>query len=447
MPPILALALGTGFIVWLMRKDLAFRGRLSAGMWVPFLWLLIRGSRPVTAWVGVGGSGGEAEGNSIEALIAFSLFFAAFLILQRRHFPWNRLLLLNVAFFILLAYLAVSTLWSPYPFIAFKRWFKEFGNVLIALVILTEKDPAESLKSVCVRCAYILFPMSVVLTKYYPRFGRGYSVGGFPMVTGVTDQKNSLGLICCLFGLALIWDLFDTRSRLRGREYWIRTLPQWITLGIGIWLLDASQSKTSLLALLAGVSIFLVPTLKGVRRSAKVFARVCAIVIPILLITAAVNTVFFAPALEAVGRDTTFTERTTIWNAVLKQPTNPVLGSGFFSFWLEFRDAVRAEGIPQETAHSGYLEMYLDGGIVGCALLGIFLLTTCWRMAGAFSPDNTFTRAMFVFAMMALITNFAETYFFRLDPLWFVLVFSAFAIRALPVSAPGQRLVHAEPAA
>jgi len=86
-------------------------------------------------------------GNPIEALIAFILFFAAFLILQRRRFPWGSLPYLNVAFFLLLAYLALSVLWSPYPFVAFKRWFKEFGNVLIALVILTEKDPAESLRA------------------------------------------------------------------------------------------------------------------------------------------------------------------------------------------------------------------------------------------------------------------------------------------------------------
>ena len=124
-----------------------------------------------------------------------------------------------------------------------------------------------------------------------------------------------------------------------------------------------------------------------------------------------------------------------------------VLGTGFFSFWLKYRDAVKAEGIPQETAHNGYLEMYLDGGIIGCALLGIFLLTTCWRMAGAFSADNSFTRAMFVFAMMALIANFTETYFFRLDPLWFAVVFSAFAIRAVPLAAPAQQLVREEPVA
>lgn len=448
MPPILALTIGAGFIAWLLRKDAAVRGRLSAAMWVPFLWLLIHGSRPVTAWLGIGGSS-DVEGNPIEALIALALFFAALLILHRRHFPWGRLPYLNAAFFLLLAYLALSTVWAPYPFVAFKRWFKEFGNVLIVLVVLTEKDPAESFKSVCVRCAYILFPLSVVLIKYYPRFGRGFSVSGYPMVTGVTDQKNSLGLICCVFGLALIWDLVDARKHPAGKGSWTRLLPQWIALAIGMWLLLTSESKTSLLAFLAGLAIFLSPYVKMVRRAPAAFARGWVIIVPILLILAAVQTVMFAPILEAVERDTTFTERTKIWHAVLAQPTNPVVGTGFYSFWLKYRDAVRAEGVPQDEAHDGYLEMYLDGGIIGCALLAMFLLGTCWRMAGAFSPDNTFTRAMFAFAMMALITNFSESYFFRLDILWFALVFSALAIRAVPLTppVPDQPLVRGEPAA
>jgi len=432
MPPILALALGTGFIAWLMRKDMAARGRLSSAMWVPFLWLLIHGSRPVTTWVHIGGGGGgDAEGNVYEAAIALALFIAAFSILQRRAFVWNRLVYLNVAFFVILGYLALSTVWSPFPFIAFKRWSKEFGNVLIALVILTEKDSAESFKVVLVRCAYILFPMSVVLIKYYPRFGRGFSVEGFPMVTGVTDQKNSLGLICCVFGLALVWDMFDELKQGARRGFWKRLLPQEITLAIGMWLLLTSESKTSLLALLAGTAIFLSPVLGILRRHSTLLARTCVVVVPVLLIVAAVNTVVFAPALEAVGRDTTFTERTKIWHAVLDQPINPVLGMGYFSFWLEYREAVQAEGVPQDNAHNGYLEMYLDGGMVGCALLAIFLLTTCWRMAGAFSPGSSFSRVTFAIAIVALITNFAEVYFFRLDTLWFCLVFSALATRAV----------------
>src|SRR5205085_811256 len=105
-----------------------------------------------------------------------------------------------------------SIVWTPYPFVAFKRWFKEFGQVLVILVILTEADPGAAFKMLCVRCAIVLFPLSVVLNKYYPAYGRSFSVGGSQMVTGVMTQKNSLGEICAIYGLVLLWDIIDSYS-------------------------------------------------------------------------------------------------------------------------------------------------------------------------------------------------------------------------------------------
>jgi len=36
----------------------------------------------------------------------------------------------------------------------------------------------------------------------------------------------------------------------------------------------------------------------------------------------------------AVGRDPTLTDRTTIWSSLLNMRTNPVVGTGYESFWL-----------------------------------------------------------------------------------------------------------------
>ncbi len=436
MPPILALFLGFVVVAWLLRRDVAFRGRMSLTLWVPFLWLLIRGSRPVTAWIGYGGAS-EVEGNPVEALVAFCLFFAAFVVLLRRRFPWSRLPALNVALTLLFVYFAVSCLWSPNTFVAFKRWSKEMGAIFVILVILTEARPMEALKGLCVRCAYVLFPLSEVLIKYYPEFGREYSVEGGLMVNGVTDQKNTLGLICCVFGLALIWDIVDARKLSGGAGSRRRLLPQWIALALGMWLLVQCESKTSLLAFLAGLAIFLGTSVPMIRRVPTFFARCWVVIVPVVLIVAAVNTVVFAPVLETLGRNTTFTERTKIWTLVLDQKTDPLVGTGFYSFWLANGPDVWSKlgGVPITSSHNGYLETYLDGGFIGCALLGLFLLGTGWRLARAYSPDHSSTRVMLAYAIMALITNFAEVYFFRLDTLWFCLEFSAFALALVPLTA------------
>ena len=73
---------------------------------------------------------------------------------------------------------------------------------------------------------------------------------------------------------------------------------------------------------------------------------------------------------ESLGRDVTLTTRTDIWNAVLDLKTNPLVGTGFASVWLtpEGSALVREMGgLPH--SHNGYLETYLNTGLIGVVLL------------------------------------------------------------------------------
>ena len=428
MPPILALALCAILVVWLLRKEIALRGRMSGALWIPLIWLLIYGSRPVASWLGTGGET-EVDGNQIDAVIAFGLIIAAFVVLNRRRFQWGNLISLNSPFFILFCYFVLSIIWTIHPFVACKRLFKEFGQILLILVILTEANPIMALKQICIRSAILLFPLSVVLIKYYPGYGRSFSVGGFPMLTGVTTQKNSLGEICCIYGLFLLWVMMDTKSEVGSGGRWKVLFPTFIIFAIGIWLLLMSESKTCLLAFLIGAAIFLSTRSKLVSRSSFAFAKLIFLGVAIGLVITAFWTVAVAPLLEVVGRDATFTERTMIWNSVLKQDINPLIGCGFYSFWLEKGPSVWKDfdRFKPHSAHDGYLELYLDGGMIGCFLMGIFLVFTSWRLGNQFSPTNSFSRVLFAITMMALIINFSEAYFFRLSPSWFFLVFAALA--------------------
>ncbi len=87
-------------------------------------------------------------------------------------------------------------LWANSPPTSFKRWFKEFGNIAVLLVILTEARPQQALRAVFVRCAYLFLPLSFVFIRYFPSLGRFYSShGGEGQMTGVTTQKNTLGML------------------------------------------------------------------------------------------------------------------------------------------------------------------------------------------------------------------------------------------------------------
>ena len=80
--------------------------------------------------------------------------------------------------------------------------------------------------------------------------------------------------------------------------------------------------------------------------------------------------------------------RTLLWTALLEMDTNPILGTGFESFWLGERPKA-LEGIfffiPNE-AHNGYLETYLTLGSIGLLLLIGLFVATFWKIrARAFS--------------------------------------------------------------
>src|SRR5206468_8314331 len=129
--------------------------------------------------------------------------------------------------------------------------------------------------------------------------------------------------------------------------------------------------STSLVcAVVAGILLWAGKYLGGMRQPIM-GVLVCIAISSIFLRTAQipqVNRSIFG----ALGRNETLTGRTEIWRIVREQNTNPVVGTGFQSFWsshygIEAYDQLRDVNI--RTAHNGYLETYLDGGAVGVVLL------------------------------------------------------------------------------
>ena len=119
-------------------------------------------------WLGFGGGASTLEGSPIDSLVFFILIFAAFVALARRRLNWSAVISENWPIFLFYAFLLISVLWANSPFISFKRWFKEFGNIAVLLVILTDPRPQQAVRAVFVRCACLLLPLSFVLIRYYP---------------------------------------------------------------------------------------------------------------------------------------------------------------------------------------------------------------------------------------------------------------------------------------
>ena len=105
-------------------------------------------------------------------LCFFFLMAAAIVVLRRRHVDWPRAFVDNKWIWLYFAFGLVSVLWSAEPMMSFRRVPKAAGNVLMAMVILTEPRPSYALAGVLRRLAYLTLPLSVVFNRYFPQLSR-----------------------------------------------------------------------------------------------------------------------------------------------------------------------------------------------------------------------------------------------------------------------------------
>ena len=125
---------------------------------------------------------------------------------------------------------------------------------------------------------------------------------------------------------------------------------------------------------------------------------------------------------ETLGRGSTMSGRTDLWAALLGLHTNPILGTGFESFWLGER-LKQLEGIfffiPNE-AHNGYLEIYLTLGLIGVFLLVGLFIATFWKIRPELFRNFEWGRYRLGFFVAVVVYNWTEAAFKTLSAVWFV---------------------------
>src|SRR5215469_6294466 len=337
MPPLVALFLWFVLLLLLFHFDPAKDPEVSSALWVPVIWISIIASRLPSQWLGVKASLSEAleEGNMLDRMVWIGLIVLAAVILNRRAFHWGDFIARNTVLMGYVLFALFSVLWSDFAFVAFKRWFRDLGSYLIVLIILSDPNPEKAVGTVLRRVSYLLIPLSIVLVKYF-EMGRLYDPwSGVASVIGVATSKNMLGVLCLISGLFFYWDTAARWSDPKGRSKNI-ILVNLAFAAMTLWLLYRAHSITSTVCLCIGCIVIASANGRLGQQHGnllKVGIPACFCLYLILGFGFGLNGRFAA----MLGRDPTLTDRTKIWSLLLGMHTNPLIGTGYESFWLGSR--------------------------------------------------------------------------------------------------------------
>ncbi len=447
MPPYLVLFLWFVLLMGLFRFDPAKEPKISAALWVPLTFMFFMASRQPSQWFagqviteGVGAMNDAIEnGDPLNRAVSAILFLLGIVILFSRSFQWGNFFRRNWVLTAYLLFALASVLWSDFPYPAFRKWFRDLGNYVMVLVVISDSLPREALSTLLRRLGYLMIPLSVVLIKYFPDYGRQYDQWvGEVSYCGATTSKNMLGILCLVCGIYFFWDTAvrwaHRKDKRQKRVIYVNAVLTYLIW----WLLITCNSATSMTCLIIAYLMILAVHSKSIQRKPKLLI----VAIPVVLLT--YNFLFFGLGLgdqfaSAVGRSS-LSGRPEIWQLVLSQHSNPLLGTGYESFWegprLQRIWATGWAGLNE--AHNGYLEVYLNLGYVGLFLILLFVAAVYWNACKKLRPfSNMGSFGLAVWTAFAF-HNTTEADF-RAGLMWLI-----FVLAALAVSGDGRETVTEE---
>lgn len=414
MPPNIAAILCVIFIFVVITADSIQNPDTPITLWIPLIWFMIIASRPVVQWFEPGNidhsidqyfTGSPIDRNIFTALMIISLF-----ILSNRIQRCTEIIKKNKWIIIFFLYCCLSIAWSDYPATSFKRYIRGIGTALVVLVVLTENEPIEALKTILKRSAYILLPTSILFIKYFRHIGVFYGPwGGETLYTGVATHKNTLGQLCLITGFYFYYQIAQAWCDKNLTHKKIELFFHILFLFMALWLLVKSNSATSLGCFIISIIIFHSLGLSFFKNNVRHIGIIIIFLLSIfIVIITTTNLAEFI--ITSLGRDLTLTDRVYIWRDVLELVKNPMIGTGYESFWLGERLEIMWEKWwfkPNET-HNGYIDTYIELGIIGLILLSMIIIKTFTNICETLKVNFNFGRYQISFFSSFLIYNITE---------------------------------------
>ena len=308
--------------------------------------------------------------------------------LEWRRLPWATLGYVFLA--------ALSLIWSRWPAATAMTWALLAVTTLQGLFLAHVLTWRELLRALEVALKWVLglsllfelWSALIVRGPVLPNFsgapedpdphwywtrGQLFDLDG--RIQGVVGNANTLGILCAL---ALI--VFGVRIAMpharRG------TLAVWIALAVVLFVRAGSATAIVACAVVAAVlaAALLMRRADGPGARTRLYAAFTATGAAAALAVIVLHEHLIA----ALGRDTGLTGRDAIWAAVWERASQrPVLGNGFATPWVPWEPAfdrwIVDHGITVFHAHNMWLDVYLQLGVVGVAVVAVVFGAATWR--------------------------------------------------------------------
>jgi exopolysaccharide production protein ExoQ len=407
-------------------------GRLNAALGRLLLFILLAfaliGTRPFSG-TDIDSASSASDGSLNQVIWLGSILLAAPLILMRFRLA---LAIARQAWPVLLvmAWATATAYWSPLPDLTLRRvivlWLM-YGaalGVAVSEILLWEFHRLAMLVTGVVMAVDVLGAIGMP----------SHAINSDGQLVGMHGHKNSAGQAAVL--AAICWYFFAARYRWNLNRLCILAASAFFYL-----LILATGSKTgSALAFLvmAWCTLWAVLLRKGASVSAICWTGLGFIVL-MAIVTLIVSGATAADVGMALFGDLTFTGRWQLWEVIWDQIAQHFwLGYGFGAFW-DVDGADNSFGLARSVgwlgvvgqAHNGYLDLFLQIGLVG---LGLALLSLGWSIRLAHRllrltprhPFDTPARA-FAYAMILSVAlyNLLESSYFRphhLHAIWLFLI-------------------------
>ncbi|QMU97738.1 O-antigen ligase family protein [Microbacterium esteraromaticum] len=393
---------------------------------------------------------------------ALAIWIPAVVAQRPTRFPWRRLPWTALGY---AALALVSTLWSRWPAATLLTWTLLAAVTVTALLVatmLTWQEIARALSTVlklilglslavelwvALLLRHPLLPNFVDLPEgkidphlYWVR-GNLFDEG---RIQGVVGNAHTLAMMC-LFALIVFGVLYATQVRRK------TMLIFWAALAVVLLVKAGSATVYLSVAVVVAVlaAALIARAVSPGRRSVLYLA------FTVVAVGGVVTAVLLRDRLlSLLGKGSDLTGRIEIWQAVWERAiTRPVFGNGFSSPWVPWDPAfdgwIMNHGLSVFHAHDMWLDVFLQLGVVGLALMAIAWLALTWRAwffavdrprwdLDAQRPYSPLSLLPVLLAAVLLVEGLAESAPIMLWG-WLLLVLLSFKMKAVPLIGVGVR--------